>query len=67
MPTIYVCEQKYEKITFLASENYHFYSREILQYIAWACYRNVFTEHYKLIGTLGRPCYFIVAPPGPST
>ena len=24
-----------------SSENVHFYSREILQYIAWACLRNV--------------------------
>ena len=25
-----------------SSENYHFYNRDVLQYIAWTCLRNVF-------------------------
>ena len=29
---------------FFLSENYHFYSREILQYIARTCLRNVFGD-----------------------
>ena len=33
-------EQKYEKHHTFSSENYRFYSREILLYIAWACLRN---------------------------
>ena len=37
---MYVLEQKLENITFFSSENNHFYSREILLYIARACFRN---------------------------
>ena len=33
-------EQKYEKYNNFSSENYHFYSREMSQYIAWTCLRN---------------------------
>ena len=33
-------EQKYEKNKKNSTENCHFYSREILLYIAWACMRN---------------------------
>ena len=33
-------EQKLEKYYNFSSENYHFYSREILQYITWACLSN---------------------------
>ena len=33
-------EQKLEKYQKLSSENYHFYSCEILQYIARTCLRN---------------------------
>ena len=29
---------------FFSSENYQFYSREILQYITWACLRNEYIE-----------------------
>ena len=35
---------KIRKIIIFLSENKHFYSREILLYIAWACYRNVKKE-----------------------
>ena len=33
-------EQKYEKSKKIKTENCHLYSREILQYIVWACFRN---------------------------
>ena len=33
-------EQKLEKYHTFSSENNHFYSRELLQYIVWACYQN---------------------------
>ena len=29
-----------KNITFFSPKNHHFYSREISQYIAWACLRN---------------------------
>ena len=34
-------EQKYENSQKNSTENCHFYNCEILQYIAWACFRNV--------------------------
>ena len=37
-------EQKQEKYDIFSSENYHFYSREILLYIARACLRNVYLK-----------------------
>ena len=40
MPTIYV-QSKNMKIVKKTPENCHFYSREILQYIARTCLRNV--------------------------
>ena len=45
-------EQKYEYSKKNSTENCHFYSREILLYIAWTCFRNavVKTEirpHYE--------------------
>ena len=40
VPTIYVLSKINKNITF-SSENYHFYNREILQYIAWTCLCNV--------------------------
>ena len=33
-------EQKYENTHKISTENCHFYSCEILQYIAWTCFRN---------------------------
>ena len=33
--------RKYHKFS---SENYHFYIREILQYIVWACFRNDYVD-----------------------
>ena len=33
-------KSKKRKILYFSSENYYFYSREILMYIAWACLRN---------------------------
>ena len=36
----YSFEQKTRKMSHFSSENSSFYSREKLQYIAWACYRN---------------------------
>ena len=36
VPTIYVLSNHY-----FSSENYHFYIREELLYIAWACFHNV--------------------------
>ena len=38
-------EQKVEKYHNFSFENNHFYSREILQYIVWACFRNVVNCH----------------------
>ena len=35
-------EQKKRKYCNFSFENNHFYSREILLYIVWACYRNEF-------------------------
>ena len=43
---------KKEKYYNFSSENEHFYSREILLYIAWACLRNDRFEPY-LVGNLG--------------
>ena len=37
-------EQKYEKHHNFSSENYCFYSREKLQYITWACFRNEYLK-----------------------
>ena len=38
--------QTYEKYQNFLSENFRLYSREILQYITWACFRNVsITDH----------------------
>ena len=34
-------EQKYEDSQKISTENYHFYSREISMYVAWACSRNM--------------------------
>ena len=39
-PTIYVLSKNKRKYLNFLSENYHFYSREKLQYITWACFRN---------------------------
>ena len=39
-PTINVLSKNKKNIKKFSSENYHFYSREILQYIAWACLHN---------------------------
>ena len=44
MPTINVFSKNKENIKTNSSENEHFYSREILLYIAWACFRNVWTS-----------------------
>ena len=33
-------EQKYENSKKTSTENFHFYRREKLLYIAWACFRN---------------------------
>ena len=41
MPTISVLSKNKKNITFFSAENYHFYIREILQYIARTCLRNV--------------------------
>ena len=41
-------EQKLENYHNFSSEYYPFNSREILQYITWACLRNDKTEHYWL-------------------
>ena len=53
-------EQKLEKHHNFSSENYHLNSREILQYITWACLRNGFLtslcnilhlfKHHKIHG-----------------
>ena len=40
MPTIYFFSKKQEKCHIFSSDNSSFYSREKLQYIAWAYYRN---------------------------
>ena len=40
VPTIYVLSKNKKNIKKKSSENYHFYSREILQYIARTCLRN---------------------------
>ena len=40
VPTIYVLSKNKKNVTIYSSENYHFYSREILQYIAYAYLRN---------------------------
>ena len=45
-------EQKYEKYYNFSSENYHFYSREILLYIAWACLSYVDHNHQLLLQVL---------------
>ena len=37
------------KILKKSSENEHFYSREILLYIAWACLRNDFMKMQRLL------------------
>ena len=42
-------EQKYEKYYNFSSENFHFYNRELSQYIVWACYRNAFTDRQCLV------------------
>ena len=40
--TATICfEQQYENSQKISTENCHFYSREKLLYIAWACFRNV--------------------------
>ena len=40
VPTINVLSKNKKTILKKSSENEHFYSREILLYIAWACFRN---------------------------
>ena len=41
-------EQKKEKISDFSTENSHFYSREKLHYVTWACLRNEFPERNRL-------------------
>ena len=48
-----------KKIKKKSSQNYHFYSREILQYIAWTCLRNVYFIDVNGFGVLRatvKPC-----------
>ena len=45
-------EQKYEEKNIFSSEIYHFYSREILLYIALACLRNVLVFQIKCKATI---------------
>ena len=37
---------KYENNQNISTENCHFYSCEILQYIAWACFRNAYQPKF---------------------
>ena len=37
---VYALSKNKKNITFFSSENYHFYSNEILKYIAWTCLHN---------------------------
>ena len=41
-------EQKIKKKEKKSSENYHFYSSEILQYITRACFRNIYKTLSRL-------------------
>ena len=46
-------EQKYEKSQKEITENCHFYIREKLLYIAWACFRNVYPDvQLRHMGTM---------------
>ena len=46
MPTINVLSKNKKNIKQISSENYHFYSREILQYIARTCVRNALSKGF---------------------
>ena len=48
VPTINVLSKNKKKIIKKSSENDHFYSREILLYIAWASLRNVIASRTTL-------------------
>ena len=56
-PTHNLCfEQIQEKYQNFSSKNYHFYSREILQYIARTCLRNVPVTYPRVANfSIGQP------------
>ena len=53
MPTIYVLSKNMKNYLQFSSENNHFYSREISQYIASTCLRNALNFADLLINLLG--------------
>ena len=53
-------EQKKKKCHIFSSENYHFYSREILQYIAQICLRNA-KWHFPILAYFLRPFSVTIA------
>ena len=55
VPTIHVLSKNKKNITFL-SDNYHFYGREILQYIARTCLRNGFLICLTSQSTIFQSC-----------